>query len=81
MKLQLKLAEQEMKLEELRLQTITQETEKMRLELEQSKQILIESQQRLNYTKSDWKTNKSIGFHIISISVVDIFRYNSFTKR
>ena len=53
MKLQLKLAEQEMKLEELRLQTITQETEKMRLELEQSKQVLIESQQRLNYTKSD----------------------------
>ena len=34
MKLQLKLAEQEIKLEELRLQTITQETEKMRLELE-----------------------------------------------
>ena len=53
MKLQLKLAEQEIKLEELRLQTITQETEKMRLELEQSKQVLIESQQQLNYTKSD----------------------------
>ena len=43
MNLQLKLAEQEIKLEQLRLQTITQETEKMRLELEQSKQVLIES--------------------------------------
>ena len=51
MKLQLKLAEQEIKLEELRLQTITQETEKMRLELEQSKQALIESQNQLDYTK------------------------------
>ena len=51
MKLQLKLAEQEIKLEELRLQTITQETEKMRLELEQSKQSLIESQRQLDYTK------------------------------
>ena len=49
MKLQLKLAEQEMKLEELRLQTITQETEKMRIELEQSKQVLIESQKQLDY--------------------------------
>ena len=51
MKLQLQLAEQEIKLEELRLQTITQETEKMRLELEQSKQVLIESQNQLDYTK------------------------------
>ena len=51
MKLQLKLAEQEIKLEELRLQTITQETEKMRLELEQSKQVLIESQNQHDYTK------------------------------
>lgn len=49
MKLQLKLAEQEIKLEELRLQTITQETEKMRIELEQSKQVLIESQNQLDY--------------------------------
>ena len=51
MNLQLKLAEQEIKLEELRLQTITQETEKMRLELEQSKQVLIESQNQLDTTK------------------------------
>ena len=51
MKLQLKLAEQEIKLEELRLQTITQETEKMRIELEQSKQVLLESQNQLDYTK------------------------------
>jgi len=51
MNLQLKLAEQEIKLEQLRLQTITQETEKMRLELEQSKQVLIESQNQLDYTK------------------------------
>ena len=49
--LQLKLAEQEIKLEQLRLQTITQETEKMRLELEQSKQVLIESKNQLDYTK------------------------------
>ena len=48
MKLQLKLAEQEMKLEELRLKTITQETEKMRLELEQSKQVLVESKKQLD---------------------------------
>ena len=49
MKLQLKLAEQEIKLEELRVKALTQETEKMRLELEQSKQVLIESQKQLEH--------------------------------
>lgn len=49
MKLQLKLAEQEIKLEELRVKALTQETEKMRLELEQSKQVLIESPKQLDH--------------------------------
>ncbi len=49
MNLQLKLAEQEIKLEELRVKALTQETEKMRLELEQSKQVLIESQKQLEH--------------------------------
>ena len=44
MKMQLKLAEQEVKLEELRIKALTQETEKMRLELDHAKQVLIESQ-------------------------------------
>ena len=49
MKLQSKLAEQEIKREELRVKALMQETEKMRLELEQSKQVLIESQKQLHY--------------------------------
>ena len=49
MKLQLKLAEQEIKLEELRVKALTQETEKMRLELEKSKQVLIESPKQLDH--------------------------------
>ncbi|MFF5993608.1 hypothetical protein AAGS61_02485 [Lysinibacillus sp. KU-BSD001] len=51
MKLQLQLAEKEIKLEELRLQTIAEETQKMRLELEQSKQTLLESTKQIDYTK------------------------------
>ena len=49
MKLQLKLAEHEIKLEELRVKALTQETEKMRLELEQSKQVLIASPKQLDH--------------------------------
>ena len=40
--IELKRLKQEIELEKLRLQTFDKETEKMRLELEQSKQMLIE---------------------------------------
>lgn len=40
--IELKRLKQEIELEKLRLQTFDKETEKMRLELEQSKQLLIE---------------------------------------
>ncbi|WP_413365988.1 hypothetical protein [Lysinibacillus sp. 3P01SB] len=49
-KLQIQLAEKELLLEEQRLQIITHETEKMRLELEQSKMVL-ESHKRLEFTE------------------------------
>ena len=43
MKLQTKLLDKEVELERIRLETYTVETEKLRLELEHSKQLLIET--------------------------------------
>ncbi len=48
-KINLKAIEKEVELEKLRLQTYTMETEKLRLELEQSKVLLLEEKQ--NSTK------------------------------
>lgn len=42
MKLKIKLLEKEAELEQIRLQSFQSETDKMKLELEQSKQLLIE---------------------------------------
>lgn len=42
LKLQIKMLEKEAELEQIRLQSYHSETEKMRLELEQSKQLLLE---------------------------------------
>ena len=42
-KIELKRLEREIELEKLRLETFDKETEKMRIELEQSKQALIET--------------------------------------
>ncbi len=42
MKLQIKMLEKEAELEQIRLQSYNSETEKMKLELEQSKQLLLE---------------------------------------
>ena len=49
LKLQIQMLEKETELERLRLDTYTAETEKMKFELEQSKQILLESKQDLNF--------------------------------
>lgn len=49
-KLQIQLAEKEFLLEEQRLQIMSHETEKMRLELEQSKMVL-ESHKRLELSE------------------------------
>lgn len=48
-KMNLKAIEKEVELEKLRLETYTMETEKLRLELEQSKVLLLEEKQ--NSTK------------------------------
>ncbi|MEB2301023.1 hypothetical protein LAV72_15495 [Lysinibacillus xylanilyticus] len=48
-KIKLKSIEKEVQLEKLRLETYTMETEKLRLELEQSKVLLLEEKQ--NSTK------------------------------
>lgn len=48
-KIELKRLEREIELEKIRLETFDKETEKMRMELEQSKQVLIESQKQLDY--------------------------------
>ena len=50
-KIELQRLEREIELEKIRLETFDKETEKMRMELEQSKQALIESQKQLDYTK------------------------------
>ena len=50
-KIELQRLEREIELEKIRLETFDKETEKMRLELEQSKQVLIKSQNQLDYTK------------------------------
>ena len=42
MKLQIRMLEKEAELEQIRLQSYNSETEKMKLELEQSKQLLLE---------------------------------------
>ena len=42
MKLQIRMLEKEAELEQIRLQSYHSETEKMKLELEQSKQLLLE---------------------------------------
>ena len=44
-KIKLQMVQQEVELEKLRLETYTKETEKMRLELEQSKVQLLETKQ------------------------------------
>ena len=44
----IKRNEREIELEKIRFETFDKETEKMRLELEQSKQVLIESKKQLN---------------------------------
>lgn len=44
-KIELKRLEREIELEKLRLETFDKETEKMRIELEQSKQALLETKQ------------------------------------
>ena len=46
-KIKLKAVEKEVELEKLRLDTYTIETEKMRLELEQSKVLLLEEKQNV----------------------------------
>ncbi|MFY0516911.1 hypothetical protein ACOMCU_03625 [Lysinibacillus sp. UGB7] len=46
-KIKLKTIEKEVELEKLRLESYTQETEKMRLELEHSKVLLLEVKQNL----------------------------------
>ena len=50
-KIELQRLEREIELEKIRLETFDKETEKMRIELEQSKQALIESQKQFDYTK------------------------------
>lgn len=47
-KIELQRLEREIELEKIRFETFDKETEKMRLELEQSKQVLIESKKQLD---------------------------------
>ncbi|WP_332649231.1 hypothetical protein [Lysinibacillus sp. 54212] len=46
-KLQIKMLEKEVELEKMRLEMYDNETERMKIELEQSKQLLLESQQQV----------------------------------
>ena len=48
--IELKRLEREIELEKLRLETFDKETEKMRLELEQSKQLLVETKKQVDHT-------------------------------
>ncbi len=69
-KIELKRLEREIELEKIRLETFDKETEKMRIELEQSKQA---------YLKRKWNIRScyNAGFiiAIVSISSVGQFRY------
>lgn len=47
-KIELQRLEREIELEKIRFETFDKETEKMRLELEQSKQVLVESKKQLD---------------------------------
>lgn len=46
-KLQIKMLEKEVELEKMRLEMYDNETERMKIELEQSKQLLLESKQQV----------------------------------
>lgn len=48
-KLQVKMLEKEIELEKLRLEIFKVETDKMKLDLQQSKQLSLDSQQRIAY--------------------------------
>ena len=48
-KLQVQMLEKEIELERLRLETFKVETDKMKLDLEQSKQLSLDSQKQISY--------------------------------
>lgn len=55
-KIELKKIEKEVELEKVRLETYTIETEKMRIELEQSKQLLLQTQNPTGYLENQHKS-------------------------
>lgn len=52
-KLQIKMLEKEVELEKMRLEMYDNETERMKIELEQSKQLLLQSKQQISSLEKD----------------------------
>ncbi|WP_431030270.1 hypothetical protein [Lysinibacillus sp. LZ02] len=52
-KIQVKMLEKEIELEQLRLETFKVETDKMKLDLEQSKQMYLDTQKQIAYQNEE----------------------------